>query len=62
MIMHLLSGADLADVAQALQRGHPGERKGGRLLNGQAGRSDREPVLGHGDELGERADPTNPYT
>ena len=51
----LLSGAELADVAQALQGRHSGERKGGCLLNGEAGWSDREPVLGYGDELGEGA-------
>ena len=62
MIMICCPAADLADVAEALQRGHSGERKRRRLLNGEVRRSDRQPVLGHGDELGERADPINPYT
>ena len=60
MIITCCPRLDLADVAQSLQRGHPGERQRGRLLKGQVRRSDGQPVLGHGDELGERAEADEP--
>ena len=52
---HLLSCLQAADVAQSAQCGHPGDRHGSGLLEGEVRGLERELVLARSGELGERA-------
>ena len=51
---HLLPGLQAAE-SESAQRGHPGDRHGSGLLEGELRRLERQLVLACGRELGERA-------